>query len=55
MFVGERNLWYKIREGYKNYPETQRLLGELCKGKTFKEVRFVNGLPKHKQRQVYVP
>jgi hypothetical protein len=42
-------------EGYINYPEAQRLLGELRKGKTFKEVKLVDGLLKYKQRWVYVP
>jgi hypothetical protein len=45
----------KIREGYIDYPEAQRLLGEFRKGKVLKEVRLVNGLLKYKQSWVYVP
>ena len=54
MFAGEENLWWKIREGYINYPEAQKLLGELRKGKAFKEVRLVDGLFKYKQSWVDV-
>ena len=54
-FANEGNLWCKIREGYINYPEAQRLLGELCMGKALKEVRLVDGLLKYKQNGVYVP
>ena len=45
----------KIREGYIDYPEAQRLLGEFRKGMVLKEVRLVNGLLKYKQSRVYVP
>jgi hypothetical protein len=42
--------WKKlVREqkgGYINYPEAQKLLGELRKGKALKEVRLVDGLVK---------
>ena len=38
-----------------NYPEAQRFLGELHKGKALKEVKLVDGLLKYKQNQVYVP
>ena len=55
LFTGEGNLWWKIREGYINFPEVQKLLGELCKGKALKEVRLVDVLFKYKQSWVYVP
>jgi hypothetical protein len=55
MFAGEENLWCKIREGYINYPEAQKLLGELCKGKALSEVRLVDEFLKYKQNWVYVP
>jgi hypothetical protein len=44
-----------MREGYINYPEAQRLLGELRKGKVLKEVMSVDGLLKYKQSWVYMP
>ena len=44
-----------MREGYINYPETQKLLGELRKRKVLKEVKLVDGLFKYKQSWVYVP
>ena len=44
-----------MREGYINYPEAQRLLGELREGKTLKEVKLVDGLLKYKQSRGYVP
>jgi hypothetical protein len=49
MFAGDGNLWCKRREGYINYPEAQKLLGEFRKGKALKEVRLVDGLFKYKQ------
>jgi hypothetical protein len=55
MVAGEENLRYKIREGYINYPEAQKLLGKLRKGKALKEVKLVDGLLKYKQSWVYVP
>ena len=55
MFASEGNLWCKIREGYINYPEAQRLPGELRKGKALNDVRLVDSLLKYKQSWVYVP
>jgi hypothetical protein len=40
---------------YINYPETQKLIGELRKGKALKKVRLVDGLFKYKQTVVYMP
>jgi hypothetical protein len=40
---------------YINYPEAQKLIGELRKGKALKEVRLVDGLFKYKQSVVYMP
>ena len=42
-------------EWYINFPEAQKLLGKLRKGKAIKMVRLVNELLKYKQSQVYVP
>ena len=55
MCAGEGNLWCKIREGYINYPEAQKLLDELRKSKVLKEVKSVDRLFKCKQSWVYVP
>ena len=55
MFVDAGNLWCKIWEGYINYPEAQKLLGELRKIKVLEEVKLVDGLFKYKQSWVYVP
>jgi hypothetical protein len=41
---GQKELVCKIREGYINYPEAQKLLGEVRKGKALKEVRLEDGL-----------
>jgi hypothetical protein len=41
MFADDGNLLHKIKEGYINYPEAQKLLGELRKGNALKEVRLV--------------
>jgi hypothetical protein len=43
------------REGYIDYSEAQRLLGELRKSKALKEVKLVDGLLKDKQSWVYMP
>ena len=55
MYKGEGDLQRKIREGYINDPEAQRLLGELRKGKALKEVKLLDGLLKYKQSRLYVP
>jgi hypothetical protein len=55
MFASEGNLWGYTREGYINYPEAQRLLGEFRNGKALKEVKLVDGLLKYKQSWVYAP
>lgn len=55
MYKGEENLQHKIRLGYINNFEAQRFLGELCKGKTLKEVKLINELLKCNQSHVYVP
>jgi hypothetical protein len=54
MSTGEGNLLQNTREGYIDYPKAQRLLGELRKGKAFKEVKLVDGLFKYKKTWVYV-
>ena len=54
MYEGEGDLQRKIKEGYINDPEAQRLLGELRKGKAFIEVKLLDGLLKYKQSQLYV-
>ena len=56
MFTGERNLWENTREeGYNDYLEAQRLLGEFRKDKALKKIKLVDGLLKDKQSWVYVP
>jgi hypothetical protein len=55
MFTSEKNLWGKTKEGYNDYPEAQRLLGELRKGKALEEIKLVDGLLKDKQSWVYGP
>ena len=54
MFVSKDNLWWKIREGYINYPKSQKLVGELRKGKALKEIKLVDGLLKYKQSRMYM-
>ena len=51
----EGNLQHKIREGYFNDPETQRLLDELHKDKALKEIKLVDGILKFKHSWMYVP
>jgi hypothetical protein len=50
MFTDERNLWCKLKEWYIEYPKTQNILSEFCKGMALKEVKFVNILLKYKQK-----
>ena len=52
IYKGERNLQCKLKEGYINDLETQRLLGEISKSKALKEVKLEI---KHKKNRVYVP
>jgi hypothetical protein len=42
------------KKGNIDYPEAQRHLGELCKGKALKNVKLVDGLLKYRQSWVYV-
>lgn len=44
VYKGERNLQHKSREVYINNLKTQRLLGELRKGKALKKVKLVKRL-----------
>jgi hypothetical protein len=48
MYKGECDLHRKLREGYVNDPEAQVFLGELRKGKAFKDIKLVDRLLKYK-------
>jgi hypothetical protein len=54
MFAGKIDLWWRIWEGYINYLEAQRFIGDGCKGKALKEVKLVNDLCNYMQSWVYM-